>query len=307
MSASNSSKVLVKWTQGRSKGTTSWVKSKDVKGQFKPGETVKVIWGKSKKLHEAVIQESPLSPIVPNQAPTSRIVNEDFSFDLGSPFSIASPNEPATTVTQQSQSSDFNKILTRLEEIQNTISSQGAHLLARLDSSEKGLNARLERLGKTMESFQISQSGTSTAPTVSDISPNDLAPFQIADDTGPGTVTSPPLQMALQDITLQLQHSFNLQEYVIPESTIYSSLIACKSRRNLASRLATQVFTVEERTTSNSRGLCGKKALDPSKLKAIHEVAVKNYPLERLETKASVEKEMRTAIDEACRKTKNLA
>ena len=114
MSASNSSKVLVKWTQGRSKGTTSWVKSKDVKGQLKPGETVKVIWGKSKKLHEAVIQQSPLSPIVPNQAPTSRIVNEDFSFDLGSPFSIASSNEPATTVTQQSQSSDFYKILTKL-------------------------------------------------------------------------------------------------------------------------------------------------------------------------------------------------
>ena len=183
-----------------------------------------------------------------------------------------------------------------MEEIQDTISSQGAHLLARLDSSEKGLNARLERLEKNMESFQISQSETSTAPTVSYISPNDLAPFQIADDTG--TVTSPPL-------AIQLQHSFNLQEYVIPESTIYSCLIACKSRRNLASRLATQVFTVEKTTTSNSRGLCGKKALDPSKLKAIHEVAVKNYPLERLETKASTEKEMRTAIDEACRKTKN--
>ena len=156
-----------------------------------------------------------------------------------------------------------------------------------------------------MESFQISQSGTSTAPTVSDISPNDLAPFQIADNTG--TVTSPPLQMALQDITLQLQHSFNLQEYAIPESTIYSCLIACKSQRNLASWLATQVFTVEERTTGNSRGLCGKKALDPSKLKAIHEAAVKNYPLKGLETKASAEKEMRTAIDEACRKTKNLS
>ena len=169
MSVSNLSKVLVKWTQRRSKGTTSWVKSKDVNGQFKPGETVKGIWGKSKKLHKAVIQESPLSPIVPNQVPTSRIVNEDFSFNLGSLFSIASSNEPATTVAQQSQSSDIYKILTRLEEFQDTISSQGGYLLARLDSSEKGLNARLERLGKNMESFQISQSGTSTAPTVRDM------------------------------------------------------------------------------------------------------------------------------------------
>ena len=115
---------------GKIEGTTSWVKSKDVKGQLNPEETVKVIWGKSKKLHKAVIQGSPLLPIVPNQAPSSRIVNEDFSFDLGSPFSTASSIEPVT-VTQQSQSSDFNKILTRLEEIQDTISSQGAHLLAR--------------------------------------------------------------------------------------------------------------------------------------------------------------------------------
>ena len=48
-----------------------------------------------------------------------------------------------------------------------------------------------------------------------------------------------------------------------------------------------------ERTLSNSHALCGKKALDPSELKAIHEVAVKNYPFERLETKVSAEKEMK--------------
>ena len=77
----------------------SWVKWKDVKGQLKPGETVKVIWGKSKKLHEAIIQESPLSPIAPNQVPTSRAMIEDFSFDLSSPFSIAHSIKPATTVT----------------------------------------------------------------------------------------------------------------------------------------------------------------------------------------------------------------
>ena len=106
--SANNSEVLVKWTQRRSKGTTSWVKLKDVKGQLSPGETVKVFWGKSKKLHEAVIQGIPLSPIVPNQAPSSRIVNEDFSFDLSLPFS-ASSIEPATILTQKSQSSIFYK------------------------------------------------------------------------------------------------------------------------------------------------------------------------------------------------------
>ena len=114
ISVSNLSQVLVKWTQGRSKGTMSWIKLKDVKGQRNPGETIKVIWRKSKKFHKDVIQECPLSPIFPNQVPTSRIVSKDFSFNPSSPFSMASSIEPATTVTQQSQCSDFYIILTRL-------------------------------------------------------------------------------------------------------------------------------------------------------------------------------------------------
>ena len=62
--------------------------------------------------------------------------------------------------------------------------------------------------------------------------------------------------------------------------------------------------TTEERTTSNSRGLCGKNALDGVKLKAIHDLCIKQFPLERLKTKIAVEKDLRNAIDEACRKIK---
>ena len=56
--------------------------------------------------------------------------------------------------------------------------------------------------------------------------------------------------------------------------------------------------------TSNSHGVCGKMALNSLKVKAIHATCMKHYPLERLDTRAAAEKEMRNAIDEVCRKTK---
>ena len=61
---------------------------------------------------------------------------------------------------------------------------------------------------------------------------------------------------------------------------------------------------MEERIGSNSRGLCGKKALNGVKVKAIHNVCIKHFPLQRMETTAMADKDMRNAIDEACRKTK---
>ena len=42
-------KMQVEWMGGRSKGTHSWIERSDVKeGRIASGETVKVIWGKSK-------------------------------------------------------------------------------------------------------------------------------------------------------------------------------------------------------------------------------------------------------------------
>ena len=48
-------KILVKWTDGRSKGTTSLVKRSTVKGTITVGERVEVAWGKSKKKYYAVV------------------------------------------------------------------------------------------------------------------------------------------------------------------------------------------------------------------------------------------------------------
>ena len=91
--------------------------------------------------------------------------------------------------------------------------------------------------------------------------------------------SSPLQELSLRD-NIQRESAYN-----IPDGILYNCLSSCKSRKNLAARLAAKVFTIEERTTSNSRVLCGKNALDGVKLKAIHDLCIKQFPLERLETK----------------------
>ena len=67
--------------------------------------------------------------------------------------------------------------------------------------------------------------------------------------------------------------------------------------------LTKTLFSEQEKLPSNLCGICGKKALNCFKLKAVHSTCLKHYPLEKLETVAVAEKEMRNAIDEVCRKT----
>ena len=87
----------------------------------------------------------------------------------------------------------------------------------------------------------------------------------------------------------------------IVQEDVVQCLKGCKSRRNLAGWLASRLFSVQERLESNCRGACGKKALSVLKVKSICSCCMANYPLERLETGSSAEREMRNAIDEVCR------
>ena len=93
-------------------------------------------------------------------------------------------------------------------------------------------------------------------------------------------------------------------EHAIAQEDVDRCLAACRSRRNLAARLANRIFSTEEKAKSNCRGLCGKKALNCLKVKAILSTCITHYPLDWLETGATAEKEMRNAIDKVCRKTK---
>ena len=93
-------------------------------------------------------------------------------------------------------------------------------------------------------------------------------------------------------------------EFMIAQEDVVQCLAACKSRRNLAARLANKLFTTEEKFRSNCRGTCGKTALNYLKVQAIFATCSKHYPLDRLETGTTAEREMHNVIDEVCRKTK---
>ena len=86
-------------------------------------------------------------------------------------------------------------------------------------------------------------------------------------------------------------------EYVIPQDDVDHWLI-------LAGWLASRLFTKQEKCGSNTRGMCGNKALNVSEVKTIYSCCISNYPLERLETSTVAERDIRNAVDKVCRKTK---
>ena len=90
----------------------------------------------------------------------------------------------------------------------------------------------------------------------------------------------------------------------MPPDVVSSVILECKSRRNMAARLAGKLFNVHERCRSNCRGVLGKTALDVHRVKAIFSTCMQHFSLQHLETQVLADKEMRTAIDELCRKTK---
>ena len=102
-------------------------------------------------------------------------------------------------------------------------------------------------------------------------------------------------------VTEALVESLSAMQITIPKDDADSCLIACKSRRNLAGRLATRLLTKEERCGSNTRGMCGKKALNVSKVKAIYSLCISNYPLKCCSAAAE---DMRNAMDKMYGKTK---
>ena len=73
------------------------------------------------------------------------------------------------------------------------------------------------------------------------------------------------------------------------------------SRKNFASRLVRELFTIEERKTSNVRGI-KKLKLDEDKIAYVRKMTFKLYPLEGGETEIKAWSQCITAIDEANRR-----
>ena len=103
-------------------------------------------------------------------------------------------------------------------------------------------------------------------------------------------------------LDLTNSQSPSVDVFRIPAGVLSKALDACRGRRNLAGRLAQMIFSEEERKESNCRGVLGKKPLDFVKLQSIKEACLKEYPITPSETRESVNKEIRSSVDEVCRR-----
>ena len=74
------------------------------------------------------------------------------------------------------------------------------------------------------------------------------------------------------------------------------------SRQNLAANLNRELFSVEERATSNVAGLLGKLKLDVRKVAYIKRETYRMYPLQSEENEKKVWSDGTTAIDEVNRR-----
>ena len=72
------------------------------------------------------------------------------------------------------------------------------------------------------------------------------------------------------------------------------------SRENFSAKLVKELFTVEERATSNVKGIMGKNKLDEQKIAYVQAVTFENYPCPSSEQKAAWSKCVK-AIDTANR------
>ena len=87
---------------------------------------------------------------------------------------------------------------------------------------------------------------------------------------------------ALQDISWRSNVAATPGEFVIPQEDVAVAAQSCRSRRNLAARLATAIFPPHERAGSNCRGVLGKTALNGLKVKAIYTTSLQHFRLSDL-------------------------
>ena len=119
--------------------------------------------------------------------------------------------------------------------------------------------------------------------------------------TGEPTPTeAPPTAACLEDIT-------NSTPQGSLEASKLSSLRASScSRENFATKLVKELFSVEERLTSNVRGVLGKKKYNEKIMAYVQELTFNSYPCPLTEKKSAWAKCIK-AIDSAgrvfCRKT----
>ena len=291
----------MKWTEGRSNGATSVVKRSAIKsGAIAVGSKVSVVWGKSKKTYNAeVVGDGSVAQV--QQANSHE--DEPFAMELVDPAPADTQGPPR----EERQAA----LISRMEQLTDVVAGLEARILCRFDSIEYCLT----KMQADLDCLKCAaaESGDCRPRIPVDVPP---IPEQVPEDVSASVnplsqeVETPvhPFLTRFESPALADMSNWSADggsDYQsIAQEDVAHCLKACKSRRNLAGRLATRLFSAQERVGSNCRGACGKRKLNTLKVRSIYSCCIANFPLERLETSITAEKEMRNAIDEVCRKTK---
>ena len=105
----------MQWTDGRSKGTTSYIKWSAIKeGTVAVGERVKAAWGKAKKTYNADVLSVGGIPPAP-ATPKGRAigVEEPFTFELAAAAPHASTPIPQPQPTPRTDRQELRPLLTQ--------------------------------------------------------------------------------------------------------------------------------------------------------------------------------------------------
>ena len=134
-------KILVWWSDGRSKGTTLFVKKSTVKeGTVAMGEKVKVAWGKTKKLCNAEVLSVGSTPPAPATPRASATEEELFTFELAAAAPRTPTPQPIPSADRQDQ---------KFEDLMDAVSGLEASLLCRFQAIEDKMTALLRKVLET--------------------------------------------------------------------------------------------------------------------------------------------------------------
>ena len=134
-------KILVKWTDERSKGTTSLVKKSAVKkGEIAVGKKVVVAWGKTKKMCNAKVIH--VGGVRSLRTPRHGASNEEpFTFELAFPapeMQVADLPEPSHPALQAMQEDGrIGLLMDKLDDLADAVSGIEARLMHRLQMLEE--------------------------------------------------------------------------------------------------------------------------------------------------------------------------
>ena len=186
------------------------------------------------------------------------------------------------------------------------------HMLCSMSCETKRITLRQENIENKLERIESLLLRLPVQPVPLPTPSNQATPFsppppvhqfQSSTPPPPAPPTDPPGSPCISPITVtpvQLFPREPLQE-VSTESIMAAKRRSC-SRPNFSANLVREMFTIEERRSSNVKGKAGKKQLDPCRMQRVHDVSFDVFQLNNGENMETAWKACIKSIDEAGRR-----